>query len=383
MEFEFSEEENILRQQVRKLAKDKIAPLMDGVEDTKDMRRELHQIMAAQGLYSLFAPEEYGGAGIRSVPICIVREELSKISVQCDWTFTAGGLGTYGITLAGSEEQKRKYITRVAKGELLGCFALTDISGGSDVAGMSTKATRDGEYYVINGSKVFSSDASIADIWLVFARTDPAKGYKGISAFIVDPKTPGVENHEYPVMALGVLENQLIFTDCRVPAENLVGAEGEGWSICLGTLNVFRVTFAASALGIAEAALKESFKYAQERVAFGGPIIKLQAIQFKLADMATELEAARWLIYRAAYLRDKGVQRTIGNSSMAKLFTTEMCSRVTREAVQIHGGWGWTRGYKVEHLYRIATMYPVGEGTNEIQRLTIAREMMRAGSILD
>ncbi|MDO8957000.1 MAG: acyl-CoA dehydrogenase family protein [Deltaproteobacteria bacterium] len=379
MEFEFSEEEKILRQQVRKFAREKIEPLTAKVEETENVGPQLVKMMGEQGLYTMFVPEEYGGIGLKVVRICIVREELCKVSSQADMAFTYGGLGTYGITYAGNEQQKKKYLPRVVKGEMVGAFALTEPDAGSDVAAMRCTARLDGDHYILNGEKIFITFSDVAGFWLTFAKTDPSKGRKGISLFIIDHPTPGVEMKRFPIIA-GLPEISLVFTDCKVPRENLVGAEGDGWDIALGaTLNTFRVTVGAAALGMAEAAFEEAYKYAQKRIAFGQPIINNQAIQFKLADMATEIEAARWLVYRAAYLRDKGTPRTIKNASMAKLFATEVASRVTDEAIQIHGGYGLCKEYKVERLFREARMARIYEGTSEIQRLTIARELIRRG----
>ena len=379
MEFEFSEEEELLREQVKNLAQKKIAPLTLETEESKSMGPELIKIMAEQGLYALFVPEQYGGVGIKAVRICIPREELSKVSAQADMAFIYGGLGSYGITFAGNEEQKRKYLPGVAKGEQIGAFALTEPDAGSDVANIQSTALLEGDHYIINGEKTFVTFADVADFWLIFAKTDPAKGRKGISLFIVEPHMQGIELERFPLIA-GLHEVRLRFTGCKVPKENLVGVEGDGWNIALGAnLNLFRVTVGAAALGIAEAAFEEAFNYAQKRVAFEQPIINFQAIQFKLADMATKIEAARWLVYRAAYLRDKGVPRTIKEASMAKLFATEIAGQVADEAVQIHGGYGVCKGFKVERLFREARMSRIYEGTSEIQRMTIARELMRSG----
>ena len=379
MNFEFSEEEVMLRQKVKRFAREKVAPLTEKVEETENVGSQLVKMIGDQGLYTLFIPEEYGGIGLKVVRICIVREELCKVSGQADLAFTYGGLGTYGITYAGNETQKAKFLPRIARGEIVGAFALTEPDAGSDVAAMRATARRQGDYYLLNGEKVFITFSDVAAFWLTFAKTDPAQGRKGISLFIVEPPTAGAELRRFPVLA-GLPEINLIFTDCRVPKENLVGAEGDGWNIALGaTLNTFRITVGAAALGMAEAALEESHKYAQKRVAFGQPISNYQAIQFKLANMATEIEAARWLVYRAAYLRDKGVPRTIKQASMAKLFATEVAGRVTDEAIQIHGGYGLSKEYKVERLFREARMTRIYEGTSEIQRLTIARELLRRG----
>lgn len=377
MEFEFSEEEEMLRQQVRKVAQEKIAPLTAETEETENVGPQLIKILGEQGLYKLFVPEEYGGVGVKVVRLCIVREELNKVSTQADLAFTYGGLGSYCVVLAGTDEQKRKYLPRIVRGEIVGAFALTEPNAGSDVAGIQATAKLEGDHYVINGEKIFPTYADVAAFWLVFAKTDPAKGRKGISAFVVEPQTPGIELKTFPMIA-GLPEISLTFTDCKVPKESLVGAEGDGWDLALGgSLNVFRVTVGAAALGLAEAAFEEALNYARKRVAFGQPIANFQAIQFKLANMATEIEAARWLVYRAAYLRDKGMPRTIKDASMAKLSATEMAGRVTDEAVQIHGGYGLCKGFKVERLFREARMTRIYEGTSEIQRLTIARELIR------
>jgi len=379
MIIEFSPEEEMLREQVRKFAKEKVLPLTAKVEETENVGPQLVKLIGEQGLYSMFVPEEYGGVGVKVVNICICREELCKVSGQADLAFTYGGLGTYGITYAGNEHQKRKYLTKVVKGEMVGAFALTEPCAGSDVAAMRTTARREGDYYVLNGEKIFITFSDVAKFWLTFAKTDPSKGRKGISMFIVDVPTLGVEMKRFPILA-GLPEINLVFTDCKVPKENLVGKEGDGWDIALGaTLNTFRITVGAAALGMAEAAFEEAYHYAQKREAFGQPIGHFQAIQFKLADMATEIEAARWLVYRAAYLRDKGAPRLLKMASMAKLFASEVAWRVTDEAVQIHGGYGLCKEFKVERLFREARMVRIYEGTSEIQRLTIARELMKRG----
>ena len=376
MEFEFSEEEQMLRAKVKSLAEEKIAPLSEA-EESETIALELKRLMAEAELFKLFAPEAYGGTGIRAVCICIAREELSKVSNHADDIFATAGLGTLGISLSGTEAQKAKHLPRVARGEVLASFALTEPIAGSDVAGIQMIAKLDGEHYILNGEKIFPTCAGIADIWLVFAKTDPAKGRRGISAFIVEPNgVPGIDIDEVPVMA-GPPEFRVTFSDVPVAKDNLVGMEGDGWQISLASLNIMRVTVGAVCLGIAQAAFEEALSYAQKRIAFGQPIIDFQAIQFKLADMATEIEAARWLVYRAAYLRDKGIPRPIKYASMAKLFATEVAWRAADEAVQIYGGRGVCKGVKVERLLRAARLPRIYEGTSEIQRLTIARELMR------
>jgi len=379
LRFDFTEEENMLREQVRSLAREKIAPLSAAGEEgeSQEIANQMIKAIGDRGLCALLVPQDFGGVGVRAVNVCIVREELSKVSNQADMLFAELGIGTYGITLKGSTEQKRKYLTRAAKGELLASFALTEPNAGSDVAGIESRVRRDGDCYVLNGEKAFASVAGLAGLYLVFAKTDPAKGRKGISAFTIERGTPGAEVGRMPIMA-GLPEYTITLKDCRLPRGSLVGEEGEGWEIAFSTLDMFRVTVGAAFLGLAQAAFEEAFNYAGNRKAFGQPIAGFEATQFKLADMATEIEAARWMVYRAAYLKDEGkLSRTIKYASMAKLFATEVAWRVADEAVQIHGGWGVTKGFKVERLLREARLARIYEGTSEIQRLTIYREIER------
>jgi alkylation response protein AidB-like acyl-CoA dehydrogenase len=387
MRFEFTEEENMLRDQIRRLAREKIAPLSEKGEEieSQEIARAMIQAIGEQGACCLMVPEEYGGVGVSAVGLCIVREELSRVSSQADLLFAELGLASYGIMMAGTHVQKQKYLTRAAKGELLGSFALTEPNAGSDVAAISTRARREGNDYVLNGEKVYASAAGLADFYLILAKTDPAKGRKGISAFVVDAGTQGVHINKMEMMA-GIPEYSISLEDCRVPSEQLVGPEGAGWDIIFATLGTFRVAVGAAMLGLAQAAYEEAMKYAMHREAFGKPLAEFQATQFKLADMAVEIEAARWLIYRAAHLRDERSREASAQSSnhsiikyvsMAKLFATEMACRVVDQAVQIHGGSGVTKGVKVERLYREARLPRIYEGTSEIQRLTIFRELAK------
>lgn len=379
MRFEFTEEEEMFRTQVIRLAREKIAPLSAQGEEEESRERayQMMKAMGEQGLCAVLVPEEYGGAGVQAVKICIVREELSKVSSQADTLFAELGIGTYGIALKGSGAQKRKYLPQVARGEVLATFSLTEPNVGSDVAAIEAQARKEGDTYVLKGEKAFASVAGLASFYLIFAKTDPKKGREGISAFVVEAGTPGVEIGRMPVLA-GIPEYTITLSDCRLPKGNLVGEEGDGWRIAFGTLDIFRVTVGAAMLGLAQAAFEEALAYARKRVAFRQPIASFQATQFKLADMATEIEAARWLVYRAAYLRDEHkIPRTIKYASMAKLFATEVAWRVADEAVQIHGGWGVTKGVKVERLLRESRLPRIYEGTSEIQRLTIFRELER------
>ena len=376
---EFTEEEEMLREQVRRLAREKIAPLsaIGEEEESREIAGQMIRAIGEQGLCTLFVPVGYGGVGVKALNVCIVREELSKVSSQADMLYSELGIATYGISLEGSEEQRKKYLPRVAKGEMLASFALTEPNAGSDVAGIEATARKVNDHYILNGEKAFASVAGLADLYIIFAKTDPEKGRKGISAFAVETGTPGVAIGRMPIMA-GLPEYNITLNECRLPRVSLVGEEGDGWKIAFGTLDTFRVTVGAAFLGLAQAAFEEAFNYAQKRVAFGQSIASFQTTQFKLADMATEIEAARWLVYRAAYLRDEGkLPRSIKYASMAKLFATEVAWRVADEAVQIHGGWGVTKGVKVERLLREARLPRIYEGTSEIQRMTIYRELER------
>lgn len=375
MHFEFTEEERMIREQIKQVSEKKIALLVeyDEENENQELARNLIKILGDLGVCGYMVPEEYGGAGINPVGICIVREEVSKVSSQADQFFAELGLSSYGMTTMGSEYLKNKYLPKVAKGELLGSFALTEPNAGSDVAAIRTKADKDGSHYILNGEKIFASVAGLADYYLIVAKTDPSKGKKGISAFVVDAGTPGVQVSKFEVMA-GIPEYSIVLDDCKIPQETLVGSEGDGWDIVFNTLGTFRVTVGAAALGLAQAALDEAMKYSQIREAFGRPLAGFQATQFKLAEMATEIEAARWLVYRAAHLNSNG-ENSMKYSSMAKLFSTEMAGRVADQAVQIHGGNGVTRGCKVERLYREARLPRIYEGASEIQKMVIFRSL--------
>ena len=274
MRFEFTEEEIMLRDQIKRLTREKIAPLSEQGEEIEsaEIARPMIRAIGEQGACGLLVPEEYGGVGVSAVGVCIVREELSKVSSQADLLFAELGLASYGITIAGSPLQKEKYLTRVAKGEVLGSFALTEPNAGSDVAAISTRARKDGDHYVLNGEKVYASVAGLADFYLILAKTDPAKGRKGISAFVVDAGTQGVHINKMEMMA-GIPEYSITLEDCKVPVGQLVGTEGDGWNIIFATLGTFRVTVGAAMLGLAQAAYEEAMKYAMHREAFGKPLI--------------------------------------------------------------------------------------------------------------
>ena len=379
MDFMFTEEQKELREKVRKFAEEKLAPLAPRVDESDEISPELVKLLADNGYLRLMVPKEYGGAGMVScVNICIIREEFARICTWADSIFTMQGLGTYPITLFGTEAQKRKYLPGIASGEKLSAFALSEPDAGSDVAGLKTTAVRDGDYYVLNGKKRWISRGPDASIFTVFAKTDPTQGHRGISAFIVEKGTPGFDPG--PPMKI-IYANSLsepVFENCRIPKENLFGEEGGGMKIALQNLNMFRTTVGATALGMAGRAYEEAVKYAKNRTLFGQQLSDFQLTQAKIADMATELQAAKLMVYRAAILKDQDQHwRVIMRAaSMAKLFATEMAARVIDQSVQIHGGSGIVKGVPVERLYRASRALRLYEGTSEVQRLTIARSIL-------
>ena len=378
MDFKLSEEHELFRRTAREFAQKELEPRAKEFEDKHEVSPEILQKLGELGYLGLAVPEEYGGVGADALSYVIVMEELSK---ACASTSTAvsvqNSLVEFPIVEFGTEEQKRRYLPKLATGEWFGAFGLTEPEAGSDAAGMKTTAVRDGDFYVLNGTKRFITNAAFAQVFIVFALTDPAAGNKGVSCFIVERGTPGftVGGEEDKMGIRGTSTCELFFEDCRVPAENLLGVENKGFKIAMLTLDAGRIGIAAQALGIAEAALEESVKYAQERIAFGKPLAAFQAIQFKLADMKAQIEAARWLVYHAAWKKDQG-EDYILESSLAKLYAAEIASKVADEAVQIHGGYGYIRDYKVERLYRDARITRIYEGTSEIQKLIIARQLL-------
>ena len=380
MDFMFTEAQKDLREKVRKFAEEKLSPLAPRVDESDEISPELVKLLAENGYLRLMVPKEYGGAGMVScVNICIIREEFAKICTWADSIFTMQGLGTYPITLFGTEAQQQKFIPGIASGENLSAFALSEPEAGSDVANLKTTAVLDGDHYVLNGRKRWISRGPDASIFTVFAKTDPTLGHKGISAFIVERGTPGFDPG--PAMKI-IYANSLsepVFENCRVPKENLFGEEGRGMNIALQNLNMFRTTVGATALGMAGRAYQEAVKHARRRTLFGQQLSDFQLTQAKIADMATELQAAKLMVYRAAILKDQDQHwRVIMQAaSMAKLFATEMSARVIDQSVQIHGGSGIVKGVPVERLYRASRALRLYEGTSEIQRLTIARSVLR------
>ncbi|WP_066296650.1 acyl-CoA dehydrogenase [Bacillus sp. FJAT-29937] len=376
MNLRFTEEQEMMRKMVRDFAQSEIAPFIEKMEQG-EFPREILRKMGELGLMGIPIPEKYGGAEMDFTSYIIAINELSKVSATIGVILSVHtSVGTNPILYFGTEEQKQKYIPKLASGEYLGAFCLTEPSAGSDAGSLKSKAVKKGDHYVINGSKVFITNGGEADVYIVFALTNPELGSRGISAFIVEKDTPGlvIGKDEKKMGLHGSRTLQLSFEDMRVPLENLLGEEGHGFKIALANLEVGRIGIAAQALGIAEAALEAAAEYAKERVQFGKPIAAQQGIGFKLADMATAVEASKLLIYRAADLRERGIKCGM-EASMAKLFASKTAVDVTTEAIQVFGGYGYTEDYPVERYFRDAKITEIYEGTSEIQRLVISKHL--------
>ncbi|AXM88995.1 acyl-CoA dehydrogenase [Anoxybacillus ayderensis] len=379
MNLHFTEEQQMMRQMVREFAANEIAPFVERME-RGEFPRPILEKMAELGLMGITVPEQYGGAGMDFTSYIIAIHEISKVSATVGVILSVHtSVGTNPILYLGTEEQKQKYVPKLARGEYLGAFCLTEPGSGSDAASLKTTAVRDGDHYVLNGSKVFITNGGEADTYIVFARTNlEEKGSKGVSAFIVEKQTPGlvIGKDEKKMGLHGSRTVQLSFEDMRVPAENLLGQEGHGFKIAMANLDSGRIGIAAQSLGIAEAALEHATSYAKERIQFGKPIAEQQGIAFKLADMATNVEAAKLLVYHAAFLRSNGMPCG-KEASMAKLFASKTAMENAIEAVQIFGGNGYTEDYPVERLFRDAKVCEIYEGTSEIQRLVISKHLLK------
>jgi len=380
MDFELTEEQRMIRDTVREFAQAEIATRAREVDETGRFPRENFERMAELGLMGLPIPEKYGGAGADTVSYALAVEEVSAACGSTGLTYAAHvSLVCTPLYYFGSEEQKEKYLVPLAEGRHFGAFGLTEPQSGSDAAGLETTAVRDGDEWVINGQKMWITSGSIANTLIIAAVTDPEQGAHGISNFIVEKGTPGfTPGKDEPKMGLkGSVTSQLFFEDCRVPAKNLLGKPEEGFIQFMKTLDGGRISIGAMALGLGRAALEAATAYAKERRAFGQAIAKFQAIQWMIADSATELEAARLLIYQAAAMKDAG-KRFTKEAAMAKLFASEAAERACFRAIQIHGGYGYSREYPVERYYRDNRLTEIGEGTSEIQRLVIARQILKA-----
>jgi alkylation response protein AidB-like acyl-CoA dehydrogenase len=378
MDFRLSEEQDLLRRSVREFAETEMRPHVREWDQEQHFPIELMPKLAALGLLGIQFPEQYGGAGMTALDYCICIEELARVDPGVALSVAAhNGLCSAHIFLFGNEAQKQKYLTALARGERIGAWGLTESTSGSDAAGMRTVAAKAGACWVLNGAKTFTTHGRVGDVMVVMAVTNRAAGTKGISAFIVEKGTPGLSpgKKEDKLGMRASDTSEVLFENCRIPADQLVGEEGHGFINTMQVLDAGRIGIAALAVGLAQGAYEAALSYARERKAFGKTISSFQAIQWKLADAATRIEAARLLTYRAAYLKEKG-RRTTLESSMAKLYASEMAVRVADDCVQIHGGYGFVKDYPAEKYFRDVKLTTIGEGTSEIQRLVIARQLL-------
>jgi len=381
MDFSLTEEQKMLKAMVTDFASKELEPIAAQIDEESRFPAESIPKMAGLGLLGVGFPEEYGGSGGGATEFCLAIEEVSRVCAATGAILLASsGLVGIPIYMHGNEEQKKRFVPPIASGEMLGAFALTEAGAGSDPASLETTAARKDNGYVLNGTKIFITNGAEAGIVLVFATVDKSLRHKGIAAFIAEKDTPGlsVGKHEHKMGIRGSSTVELVFEDCFVPEENRLGDEGDGFKIAINTIDASRVVVAAQALGIAQGAFDRALAYAKERQQFGQPIINFQAIQWMLADMATQIDAARLLIYRAAYLQDQG-QPFIKEASMAKVYAAETASFVANKAVQIFGGYGYIKEYPLERFLRDAKITEIYEGTSEMQRMTIARQLMKEG----
>ena len=379
MDFSFTDEQQQLRHSVREFAEAEIAPHVMEWDEASRFPAELIPKVAEMGLLGVIFPEEYGGAGLGYIEYVSVIEELSRVDGSVGLIVAAhNSLCTNHIYKFGSEEQRKKYVVPLAQGKKLGCWSLTEPEAGSDAGGTRTVAARKNGGWVLNGAKTFTTNGHYADVCVAMAVTGKDKGAKGISAFIIEKGTAGFRagKKENKLGMRASDTSEVVFSDCFVPDSNLLGAEGHGFTNALQVLDGGRISIAALALGMAQGAYEAAAKYAKERKQFGKAISEFQAIQFKLADMATEIDAARWMVYRAAWLADQKSPRFTKESSMAKLYASEVGVRVANEAVQIFGGYGFIKDYPAEKFYRDSKLCTIGEGTSEIQRMVIARQIL-------
>lgn len=379
MDFSLTKEQEMVRRVVREFAEKEVAPKAKEIDQTEEFPWDTVRKMAQNDMMGIPYPEEYGGAGGDYLSYIIAVEEISRACATTGVILSAHtSLGSFPIYQWGTEEQKRKYLVPLAKGEKLGAFGLTEPNAGTDAAGQQTTAVLDGDHYVLNGSKIFITNGGKADIYIIFAMTDKSKGTRGISAFIVEKDFPGFSigkiEEKMGIRASSTAE--LVFEDCIVPKENLLGKEGEGFKIAMATLDGGRIGIAAQALGIAQAALDEEIKYAKERQQFGRPIGKFQGIQWYIADMATRINASRWLVYNAAWRKQVGLPYTM-EAAMAKLYASETAMFVTTKTVQIFGGYGFTKDYPVERFMRDAKITEIYEGTSEVQKMVISGNLLK------
>lgn len=380
MDFDLTSDQKMLQTEVRKFAVAELGPVAPDIDKSGEFPWNNLIKMAELGLLGIIIPEEYGGAGFDFVSLAIAVEEISRVCATTGVIVAVNNsLASYPIMQFGNDAQKKKYLPLLASGKKIGAFGLTEPNAGSDVVAMEATARLDGDHYILNGTKRFITNAGEAGIFIVFAYTNKELKHKGISAFIVERDTPGFSlgKHE-DLMGIRATANcELIFEDAKIPRENLLGEENAGFKICMNTLDVSRIDIGAQAVGIAQGALDEAIKYSKERKAFGQPICSFEMIQSMLAEMATQIQAARLLVYYAGYCKDKGMKRFSRESAMSKYYAAMIAVDVARMAVQIHGGYGYTKDYPIERLYRDAKILELYEGTSEIQKIVIARDLLK------
>ena len=381
MRYLLTEEQKMIVDICRQIVAERIVPVRAELDEEGTFPREIINEIGKSDLFRIFIPEEYEGMGTGTFEVCLATEELSRGDLSVATSYAASGLGLIPILVAGSEEQKKKYLPQLASGNKLAAFGLTEAEAGSDAGSIRTTAKKDGDYYILNGAKQWITNGGEADIYTIFAMTNPQKGVRGASAIIVEKGTPGFEfgKKEDKLGIRASATRELIFTDCKVPKENLLGSEGMGFIIAMKTFDQSRPAVGAQAVGVAQGALEEALNYSKIRKQFGTAISSFQAIQHMLADMETNVEAARALVYHAARVIDSGEKNVTRLSSMAKLFASDMAMKVTVDAVQILGGYGFMKEYPVEKMMRDAKITQIYEGTNQIMRNIIALDMIKRG----
>lgn len=379
MDYFLTTEQKMIKKVVEEIARDKIVPQRKELDETGEFPWDILKELARAGMFATTIPEEYDGAGMGNFELCIIVEEISKACAGVATSYAASGLGAEPIILFGDEEQKRKYLPPIASGEKLGAYALTEPDAGSDVGGVKTRATKEGNFYILNGTKQWITNGGEAEIYTVFASTSPDRGPRGLSVFIVEKGTDGFSfgKKEDKMGIRTSATRELIFEDVKVPIENLLGKEGLGFIIAMRTFDTTRPAVGAMAVGIADGALNEAINYARTRQQFGKPIGSFQGIQFMLAEMATKVESARALVYQVAKYIDAGAKDISKYSAMSKLFASDVAMEVTEKAVQIFGGYGYMKDYPVEKMMRDAKITQIYEGTSEIQKLVIGRDLIK------
>lgn len=379
MDYFLTEEQIMIRDLARQIAEERVVPVRHELDENEEFPWEIMKVLAQSDLLGIFIPEEHGGLGRGCLDLCIAIEEISRACLGVSTSYAANALGTFPILLNGSAEQKKKYLPDIAAGKKLVAFGLTEANAGSDAAGIQTTARLEGNEYVINGTKQWITNGGAADIYTIIAITDKSKGPRGASAYIVEKGTPGFTfgKKEKKMGIRASVTSELVFDNCRIPKENLIAKEGMGFLIAMKTLDSSRTGVGAQGVGVAQGAFDEAVKFARQRVQFGHPIISFQAIQHMLADMATDIEAARALVYAVARFIDSGIKDVSKESAMAKVFATDVGMRVATNAVQVMGGSGYMREYPVEKMMRDAKILQIYEGTNQIQRNVIGQAIIK------